>query len=158
MKKSINEEIVHQFLGTSRIHHRIFESKVMKFGIHRSQHRILMYLSKCEGKTVVQKDLARAFDISPAAIAVSIKKLADEGFIERCTKHTDNRYNVITLTERGWDIVNKTKDIISHIDNAMFEGFSEKELMTFSELLTKMTDNLKNIEETDNGEESGGQR
>ena len=115
--------------------------KIKEFGVHRSSHRILMYLSRKDTPTS-QKDIAREFDISAAAVAVSIKKLESEGFILRYCDKNDSRTNIIELTEKGQDVVDKTKNIISELDAAMFENFTDEEIAGFSDYLSRLCDNI----------------
>lgn len=139
-------ELVKLFLCASRTHHRIFENKVSRFGVHRSQHRILMFLSKRQGMPTSQKDIADNFEISAAAVAVAVRKLEDGGFITRISGERDCRTNVIELTEQGQEIVEATKDIIETLDSAMFDGFDDGEIAEFCEYLTRLIDNAKNLE------------
>lgn len=145
------DDIVKLFLRAARSHYQLFEKRVRAFGVHRSQHKILMYLSRHEGEQVSQKDIAESFEISAAAVAVSVKKLEDEGLIERKTQSNDNRSNVILLTDRGNAIVEETRSLINGIDDAMFDGFNGKEIVEFSAYLSRLCDNIKNYDENTKG-------
>ncbi len=138
--------LVKLFLNASRTHHRIFENKVSRFGVHRSQHRMLMFLSKRNDVPTSQKDIADSFEISAAAVAVSVKKLEDEGFIKRLQNEHDNRTNLLVLTEKGQEIVAATKDVIEELDSAMFDGFDDKEIAEFSEYFSRLLENIKRFE------------
>lgn len=137
------DNIVKLFIGAAKTHHHAFDNKVSKFGVRRSQHRILMFLSKREDICTYQKDIADAFDISAAAVAVSIKKLEEDGFVKRLSNENDNRANIIVLTEKGHDIVLGTTNIITALDCAMFEGFDEEEIEQFSSYLSRLCDNIR---------------
>ncbi len=138
--------LVKLFLCASRTHHRIFENKVSRFGVHRSQHRMLMFLSKRQDEPTSQKDIADSFEISAAAVAVAVKKLEDEGFIIRMQNENDNRTNILALTEKGQEIVAATRDIIEELDRAMFDGFCDAEIAQFSEYFSRMLENVKSFE------------
>lgn len=141
------DNIVKLFIGAAKMHHRAFENKVSKFGVHRSQHRILMFLSKRDGQCTYQKDIADAFDISAAAVAVSVKKLEEDGLVKRLSSKSDNRTNIITLTDKGQDIVSATTNIITALDSAMFDGFDEKEIAEFSSYMSRLCDNIRAFDE-----------
>ena len=141
------DDIVKLFLLAARSHHHTFEKHADEFGVHRSQHRILMYLSRRGEVITTQKDIAENFQISAAAVAVSVKKLEDEGLISRNADENDNRSNIISLTEKGLNIVARTKSLISEIDEAMFEGFDEDEIVQFSAYLSRLCDNIRNYGE-----------
>ena len=145
------DDVVKLFLRAARSHHQLFEKRVSVFGVHRSQHKILMYLSHHENEQVSQKDIAQSFEISAAAVAVSVKKLEEDGMICRETQSTDNRANVIQLTARGNAIVEETRSLINGIDDAMFDGFDEDEIVEFSSFLSRLCDNIKNYDEKTKG-------
>ena len=108
MNKNFDKERAHntfyKLIQTDRLHRCVLDGFLSDFGIHRSQHMILMRLSK-EDCCPSQKALAEHFKISPAAIAVTLKKLEESGYILRSSHKDDVRLNNITLTEKGKDIV-----------------------------------------------------
>lgn len=107
-------------------HKSSIESKVSSFGIHTTQHRVLMHLSR-KGNLLSQKEIASHFGITPAAVTQILNKLECDGYIERHLGE-DNRFNEINITELGQKIVEKTKTIFSEIDTNLFRGFSEEEM------------------------------
>ena len=135
-------ETIHFLLSTARLHHALFERLIGKYNLHRSQHRMLMYLSGQE-QIPSQKQIADQFEISPAAVAVTLKKLESNGFIERVTSKSDNRFNEIRITEKGRDVVEKTIAYFSYIDDALFRDFSKDEVLQLRELVRRTSDNLK---------------
>ncbi len=106
---------------------------------------MLMYLSRCES-TPSQKDLALHFDISPAAVACTLKKLEADGYIERgkCSERSDSRYNEIRITERGREATLQSRKYFKKVDTDALKGFSDEELEMFQGFLIRMQENLKN--------------
>ena len=77
---------VGQFLRLDRMHRAAIERQVGEIGLHRSQHRLLMFLNRHE-QTPSQAELARFLEISPPAVTNSLKRLETEGYICReCSK------------------------------------------------------------------------
>lgn len=146
MNKNFDKERAHntfyKLIQTDRLHRCVLDGFLSDFGIHRSQHMILMRLSK-EDCCPSQKALAEHFKISPAAIAVTLKKLEESGYILRSSHKDDVRLNNITLTEKGKDIVEKSKQLFEETDYAMFENFTDEDYTRLEECLNKMTDGLK---------------
>lgn len=140
------QRTVHAFISANILHRRTIEQWACDAGMHRSQHRVLMYLTKCES-TPTQKDLAEHFDISPAAVAVTLKKLESDGYIERgkCAQRSDSRFNEIKITERGKEAAIQSRKFFQHVDSEAFKDFSADELEIFTSLLERMQENLKNI-------------
>ena len=141
------QRTIHAFISADILHRRTIEGWAADAGMHRSQHRMLMYLSRCDA-TPAQKDLAKHFDISPAAVAVTLKKLESDGYIERgkCGERTDSRYNEIKITDRGREAALQSRKYFQHVDNESFKGFSAEELNLFTSLLERMQENLKNVD------------
>lgn len=149
MGKGFDKERAHymfyKMIQVDRLHRSIFEKMHSAFGIHRSQHRLLMYISKIDSCNS-QKDIAEHFGISPAAVAVSLKKLEDAGYVQRESAEKDSRFNSIALTEKGKNIVEKSLDFFSESDRAMFEDFSEEDYENFDSCLEKMAEGLKKFD------------
>ena len=132
------------FMRNDRMHRRLFEKNVVqRLGIHRSQHMMLMSIS-CFG-SCSQKDIAARLDISPAAAAVTLKKLETGGFVRRDTDTGDSRKNLILLTEKGQEIVNETRRLADQLNRAMFSGIDEQRMQVLTNCLLKMQSNLNNV-------------
>ena len=146
MEKDFDKEKAHstfyKLIQTDRLHRSVVEGFLSDFGIHRSQHMILMRLSK-EDCCPSQKALAEHFKISPAAVAVTLKKLEESGYISRTTAKDDVRLNSITLTDKGRDIVSKSRQLFDETDFAMFEDFTDEDYIHLEECLKKMTSGLE---------------
>ena len=140
------QRAVHAFITANILHRRTIEGWANDAGMHRSQHRMLMYLTKCES-IPSQKDLAKHFDISPAAVAVTLKKLESDGYIERgkCSERSDSRFNEIRITDRGRDAALQSRKYFQHVDCEALKDFSEEELALFTSFLERMSQNLKSI-------------
>ena len=132
---------VDMMIRTDHMHRAMIESRAKEIGIHRTQHRILMHLARHECLPA-QKDLAEHLDITPAAVTGALKKIEQDGYIER-TLGKDNRYNEIRITEKGRAIVKRTRLLFSEADISMFDGFSEQELSTYISCLEKLQENMK---------------
>jgi len=130
-------ECVHMFMCTDRKRRKCFESKVKELGIHHTQHRVLMHISRCDG-AVNQKQIAEKFDVSPAAVAGVIKKLENGGYISRQTLESDNRYNEVKITQKDKQMIDDTRSIFDELDKQTFKYFSDDDIDEFMLLLEKM--------------------
>lgn len=134
--------VIKQFMQADRLHRQAVEATVTaQTGLHRSQHMLLMRLSHCCIPS--QKDLAKDLRVSPAAIAVSLKKLESDGYITRNTDTDDCRYNRIALTEKGLGVVTQTKELFHYIDQTMVQGFDDAEMDALLASLEKIERNLQ---------------
>ena len=129
---------VNSLIKTSRMHKSLIDSSVCSvFGLHRTQHIILMHLT---GRSVFpsQKELAEHLGITPAAVTGALKKLEEDGYIER-TSGSDNRYNEIKISDSGKAVVKETEKMFSEIDNRIFAGLTDDEIKNFIENTTYVT-------------------
>ena len=134
----------YKMIQVDRLHRSVFEKMHSAFGIHRSQHRLLMYISRRD-TCPSQKEIAEHFGISGAAVAVSLKKLEDGGYIKRESLEKDSRVNKTELTEKGKRVVKQSEEFFEKSDFAMFENFSEDDYRFLSECLEKMMSGLKDF-------------
>ena len=128
-------------MHTNRLHKAMIDSRVKDIGIHRTQHRILMHLAKCD-RIPSQKELAEHLEVTPAAVTLAIKQIEKDGYIKR-TLGKDSRFYEIEITERGRELVALTRALFSEADSLMFEGFSEEELEEFAGYLGRIQHNIK---------------
>ena len=128
-----------KLMSIMRDHKSVVDWFVNETKLHKSQHRLLMTLARL-GNNVSQRDLAETLNITPAAVAVTLKKLEKNGLVGRKMAEKDNRYNEVVLTEKGKKIVKESYK--------MFDGFSMEELDAFEGYLNRIKDNLsKKMEE-----------
>lgn len=132
---------VNVMIKTDRMHKQLLDSTVNPIGIHRTQHRILMHISR-NNRLVSQKSLAEHVGISPAAITGALKKLEKDGYIKRI-HGSDNRYNEVEITESGKRVVEETRALFLAVDTSLFEGFSDEELDGYIRYLEKIHENIK---------------
>ncbi|PWM66596.1 MAG: MarR family transcriptional regulator [Clostridiales bacterium] len=130
--------VVQKFITTDKMHRSLFEKRISAIGLHRSQHRVIMYLAKNQDKKLAQKDLAEKFSISPAAVAVTLKKLESEGYIKKTVFKEDNRINNISVTEKALRVVEKTEECAKELEEFVFKDFTDSQLQLFCECLDKM--------------------
>lgn len=132
---------VNMMMQTDKMHRCLLESKVKDFGMHITSHRVLMHLARFD-KLLSQKELADRLSITPAAVTGILKRLEAEKYIER-RPSSDNRYNEISITDKGRDVVEHTRQTFGSADRALFEDFSDEELEVYVRCLEKMQNNIK---------------
>ncbi len=138
-----NHQLMGKLMAVLRMHRRAVESRLAQSGIglHQAQHRLLMCLSKerCQSQVGVAKHL----DVSPATIAVSMKKLERDGLIYRVSREEDNRFNCVELSEKGKQIVAESQQVFIEMDELIFKGVTESEKEQFVTILDKMYVNME---------------
>lgn len=128
------------FRRTDRQLRRCIEKKVNHTGVYQSQHRLLMHLN--HHPNCSQVEIARELEISPAAVAVSLKKLESGGYITRETTESDNRTHRVTITPKGRSVIERSEQMFWETEKAMFEGFSEEEMQSLQQFFERIYENL----------------
>ncbi len=135
-------DIHRKFMKINRLHRKAAENRFSDCHIHRSQHGILMFLSHSE-HTPTQKELADRFEVSPAAVTTSLKKLEADGYINRQANASDTRENMISITEKGRRMVEYSRAAFDELDRKTYTGLTEDELLTLDGILTKIIANFE---------------
>lgn len=128
-------------MRVNRLHHSAVEKRLKSLNIHRSQHMLLMAIAK-SGGLLSQREIAEKLEISPAAVAMSLKKMESNGLISREAAKDDGRVNHIAVSELGRSIISESERIFYEVDNAMLNGISADKLGVFEEVLEAIYDNL----------------
>ena len=144
-EKNSSMKIIHQLISFAMKHRKIMLHYIDETGVYHAQHRLLMEIS-CN-PNASQNDIAKLMDVSAATIAVSLKKLEKEGYINKEMDEGDNRLNKISITEKGNRVVEQSKQIFESADRKIFEGFTENEKSTLSALLQKLDANLARMDD-----------
>lgn len=137
------QRVLDWYFRLNRLHRKVVEQKLSETGVYRSQHRILMCLAK--NPHISQTELAERQEVSTSAIAVSLKKLQQGGYIKKELDQRDNRFNQICITEKGQKVVEESRNIFQMIEETMFDGFSDQELAAFGDSLNRICANLERI-------------
>ena len=136
-------KLIGEYIYGNRLHRAVLERHLNKTGVYRSQHQILMFISRPPNSS--QKDIANTFHVSTATIAVSLKKLEKGGYIKRIVDQEDNRFNKICITDKGSEIVESSKKFFQFVEEQMFADFSQDEMECLLGLFKRMNTNLQKL-------------
>ena len=139
MQRDMNKRVIDLFRQTDQTLKRVISKKVEDTGIYRSQHSLLMLLGRHPDCS--QTAIAEKMDISPAAVAVSIKKLEKAGYIKRQCNAEDNRVNRVVITDKGKEAINNSFVYFQEIEDALFGSFTEEEMKQAEAFLKRVIQN-----------------
>ena len=140
-KRFVSPTCIHdKIILIYRGYHRFLDSRLKNNGLHKSQHMVLMYLDH-KGVSS-QKEIAKHFSISPAAIAVTLKKLEKSKLISRIASNCDNRLNEVQITEAGHKIVENSHKVFEEVAKQSLTEISDEEQKTLCRLLDQVLNNL----------------
>ena len=137
---NLYKEAVKKMCRVTLLHRCAISTSLSGMKLYRGQPEILEYLNSHGDCS--QKELADFLGVSPASIATSLKRMGKAGFIERTEDEKDRRINRLRLSEKGNEVRLAGKAECDRVDKAMFSGFSDEEISVFSDMLSKIADNL----------------
>ena len=105
-----------------------------------------LFSAEMAGERWSQRDVARIMRVSPATVAVSLKTLERDGYVERSADEQDARRNRVALTDKGRAAVKLCGESFRAVDERMLSGFSPGEKEQRGGFLVRMTENLGGAE------------
>ncbi len=105
------------------------------------QPKVLEYLIAHDG--VAQKDIAEACIIEPATATSLLARMEKTGLIDRRSREDDKRYILVYLTEKGRARAEASVNVLSDVEEHVFEGFSDAEREAFISYLERVNGNLR---------------
>lgn len=135
------------FRTFNRMHLNLLKAEMVKRGLGEASHPAMLFTLKRDMKNMsaTQKELAERIGISPATVAISIKRMEKAGLIRKVSDKNDLRRNCITLTEKGLHFVIECEAAIKKIDLGTFQGFSEAESKQLKQFYLRMIHNLEDM-------------
>ncbi len=118
------------------LHHAARRRELHAIGLWRGQMPILEYIGLHEGCS--QTSLATSLGLSPATVAVSTKRLARAGLLQKSADEENLRCNKLCLTDAGREKLSAAQKIARSHNAAVFSTLSEEERQTFEALLDRL--------------------
>jgi DNA-binding MarR family transcriptional regulator len=115
---------------------KVFARHMKPLGIKVVEFSILMLVAA--NRQVNQKQLGRALDISAPNLAVTLDRMVERGWVLRVRSEQDRRAQLIHLTPRGVDLVQRAQKIAATMENASLRALSAAERALLIELLLKV--------------------
>ena len=101
---------------------------------------VISYLATGDG--VTQLDLVKATHLRPPTISVMLKRLEEDGIVERRRDENDLRSMRVYLSEKGREIDCRNIKKIKQVESIALDGLSDEERATAMSLLGRIRDNL----------------
>lgn len=119
-------------------------ASVKDTGLTPGQPKILDYLLHHDG--AIQKDIAIFCHIEPASLTVILNGMESKGYIERKTVGNDRRSLHVYLTETGKKYADRLNREFARIESKALKGFHEAEARQLQDLLTRVYENMIDIQ------------
>ena len=134
------------FQSVERARKQAIQTELSRRGLGTLGQPMILFLLKDkgrEGRIPAQKELSDAMHVSPATVAVSLKSLEREGYVEKLADETDQRRKAVRLTPKGEAAIQRCVQVFEAVDQSMFEGFRPEETRQACGYLMRMLHNLR---------------
>ena len=123
-----------------RDHHNTMRQYFQEHGLFNGQPMMLFLIREHPG--ITQKALAHEMRITPASVAVSIRRMEDEGLVRREQDAGDARVHHLFLTPKGETLDTNCRQARDIIIDTLYEDFSPQELEDMEQRLRSMRQKL----------------
>ena len=125
----------------SRLFHAQMKTYDLEGVMSQDSARLIMRVL-ARGDGVSQLSLAQATHLKTPTVSVVLKKMEDEGLVERRQDETDRRAVRVYLTERGREHNRRVFARLLELDAVLMEGFNDEETKLLLGFLERMRENI----------------
>ena len=137
-----------------RMYYSRIQSQLGEVGLYRGQPPILMLLYKNDGMS--QKEMARALNLSPATMTVTLKRMEKAGLVLREMDEHDQRILRVHLSEKGREMCETGESRIGVVTAELLEGFTLEEQQQLNEYLGRIARNMERVVEKEPEQDKTG--
>ena len=119
---------------------RLLSHFLDKYSLGNGQFHILNMIAWDEGTS--QEKISNKRDIDKSAIAKSVMKLIDNGYVYKVRDEKDKRAFCLFCTEKGKQVIPETRRILQQVDDILTSGSTEDELNVFIRVTKRMNHNI----------------
>ena len=135
-----------------RMYYSRIQSQLAEVGLYRGQPPILMLLYKNDGMS--QKEMARALNLSPATMTVTLKRM-EKAVLREMDEH-DQRILRVHLSEKGREMCETGESRIGVVTAELLEGFTLEEQQQLNEYLSRIARNMERVVEKEPEQDKTG--
>ena len=130
----------HLLLHSSHLIEEKLRLRLKPLGVQPRQARVLDALNRM--KSASQVDLAREFDLTPASMSTMKSRLIRAGLISREADQEELRSNVLTLTDRGLELLEAIYVVWRKVDRDIEEAIGSENAQDLARLTLELRNAL----------------
>ncbi|OWT33590.1 hypothetical protein BGI41_01670 [Methanobrevibacter sp. 87.7] len=120
----------------SKSYSKYLNHKFNSIGLNSTQVSILFHIQF--ENNINQEKISKGCNINKGAVARSLKKLEDEGYLIREVDEDNRRQNIISLTKKGEETFKKIKEISRNYESRVLKNINKESLKELKELLKEI--------------------
>ena len=136
----MEEKLRSAFQTVVRMQHCETQKKLVEFGLYYGQPPVLFCIQ--QHQKISQRDLTIKMGTSKEAMSTTLKRLFNNGFIQKSTDEVDRRIQLISLTKKGEEVARLCKENFVGVHEQMFSEFNENQKQECLELFELMLKGL----------------
>lgn len=123
-----------------------FAELFKQYSLTGVQVSLLVYLYDSKGRTITQKEISDTFVLSHPTIRGIVKRLEENNFIFTSHLKNDQRQIVLTLSDRGYELleqnINEIHAIMNSVNEQIVQGLTDVEAINLSKFLKTIIANF----------------
>ena len=142
MREHVNvERLEDRFAQFTRLRRRTMHRYFQSIGMFNGHPHLLFHIRRQPG--ITPKELAACTELTPATVAVSVKRLEAAGLICRQGDDKDKRVTHLFLTDKGVEMDEACRQGRQFLIDNVYQGLSDDEADLLYELLGRLSVNLQ---------------
>ena len=130
-----------QLMRMQTLFHKRLLKDLEATGLSTGQPKVLAFLKSHEGHS--QKEIARACQLEPGSVTVLLKRMEQQGILERRLREGDQKTRCVYLTGRGRELAASAVESFFRTEERAFSGFREEEKAQLKDYCRRIVDNLQ---------------
>lgn len=130
-----------QLMRMQALFHKRLLKDLEATGLSNGQPKVLAFLKSHEGRS--QKEIAQACLLEPGSVTVLLKRMEQQGIIERRLWEGDQKTRCVFLTGHGRKLAACAVDSFFRIEERALSGFREDEKAQLTDYCWRIVDNLQ---------------
>lgn len=111
-----------------------------QYGLYYGQPRVLLTIY--HNDNITQSQLVEKLHVSKESVSMSIKRLTNNGIVERKTSEHDKRVVILSLSEQGRTLIEQVMEGLSDLNHSFFSMLDEDEYRILGQLFEKIYDTI----------------
>lgn len=100
-----------------------------------AQAKVANYIFEHNAEDIMLKDIAKSVKVTPGAASQMVDFLVKKGLVIRKTNENDRRAVIISLSDKGKEIIENARKSFETITDEIFESISQEDEETFVRVL-----------------------
>ena len=132
-----------------RIERQYFRDQLGPLGLQPVEAMIIRLLRR-RGR-LRQEDIVHRIVLDKGTVARSVARLEKLGLVARSVSDQCRREKLVDLTPAGVEMVAKIQAVMDVWNDISYQGFTPEERALYDSFLTRITDNVKQFKEGEDG-------